>query len=159
VSQQGYGVLLTAAGVGALAGSFLTRRITARVGQGTFLILAAIGFGIAQLIPGLWANPFAVGVSFAMFGAISVGWNVVTVSLRQAIVPDELLGRINGAYRLVGLGTMPIGALLGGLLAHQFGLRAPFIFGGLLCLGVGAAMIPGVNNRKVAAARAAAERA
>lgn len=53
---------------------------------------------------------------------------------------------------------MPIGARLGGLLAHTFGLRAPFIFGGLPCFGVGAAMIPGVNNRKIAAARAAAER-
>jgi MFS family permease len=157
LSQTGYGVLLTAAGVGALAGSFLTRRITAKVGPGTFLILAAFGFGVAELVPGLWANPIAVGVSFALFGAIGVGWNIVTVSLRQAIVPDELLGRINGAYRLVGLGTMPIGALLGGLLAHTFGLRAPFIFGGVLCLVVGVAMIPGVNNRKIAAARAAAE--
>ncbi|HEY3722712.1 MAG TPA: hypothetical protein VGN59_05030 [Acidimicrobiia bacterium] len=107
-------------------------------------------------MPGLWADPIAVGVSLARFGALGVGWSVVTVSLRQAIVPDELLGRVNGAYRLVGLGTMPIGALLGGVLARTFGLRAPFIVGGVLCVLVGIGMIPWVNNRKVGAARAAA---
>jgi MFS family permease len=156
LSQTGYGLLLTATGVGGLAGSFLARRVSAALGAGTFLIAATFGFGIAQLIPGLWANVIVVGACFAVFGALSVGWNVVTVSLRQAIVPDELLGRINGAYRLVGLGTMPIGALLGGVLAKAFGLRAPFIIGGGLCLVVGVAMIPWVNNAAVDAARAEA---
>ncbi len=154
LSQTGYGVLLTAGGVGGLAGSFLARSVSAKLGAGTFIIVATLGFGAALLVPGLWANPIAVGTSFAIFGALGVGWNVVTVSLRQAIVPDELLGRVNGAYRLLGLGTMPIGALLGGVLAKTFGLRAPSIVGGVITLVVGVVMIPWVNNRKVAAARA-----
>jgi MFS family permease len=112
--------------------------------------------GAASLVPALWANPIAVGISFAVLGAFGVGWNVVTVSLRQAIVPDELLGRVNGAYRLFGLGTMPIGALLGGALASAFGLRAPFFVAGIGCILTGFAVIPWVNNRTVAAARAAA---
>ena len=85
----------------------------------------------------------------------AVAWNVVTVSLRQAVVPDVLLGRVNSAYRLVGWGTMPIGALLGGLLADVFGLRAPFFVGGVVTLVLGVAMIPLINNRTVAAAHAA----
>ena len=48
--------------------------------------------------------------------------NVVMVSLRQRVTPDRLLGRVNSAYRLVAWGTMPIGALLGGLVADAFGL-------------------------------------
>jgi MFS family permease len=54
-------------------------------------------------------------------------WNVVTVSLRQRITPDRLLGRMNASYRLVGWGTMPLGALLGGVLAEALGLRAAFL--------------------------------
>jgi MFS family permease len=156
LSQTGYGVLLTAGGIGGLAGSFLARSVSAKVGAGTFMIVATLGFGASMLVPGVWANPIAVGASFVVFGALGVGWNVVTVSLRQAIVPDELLGRVNGTYRLVGLGLMPFGALLGGVLARTFGLRAPSIVGGVVILVVGVVMIPWVNNRKVAAARAAA---
>jgi MFS family permease len=153
ISQQGYGVLLTAAGVGALAGSLLARRFSALVGPGTLLIVAVITIGAATLVPAIWANPVAVGASLAVVGAVGVAWNVVTVSLRQAIVPDALLGRVNSAYRLLGWGTMPIGALLGGVLARTFGLRAPFVVGGIVPIVIGLVMIPWVNNRRIAAAR------
>jgi predicted MFS family arabinose efflux permease len=59
-------------------------------------------------------------------------WNIVTVSLRQQIVPSELLGRVNSVYRMLGWGLMPLGALAGGLVAHTFGLRAPFPVAGVL---------------------------
>jgi predicted MFS family arabinose efflux permease len=158
LSQQGYGVLLTSAGVGALVGSLLARWLSARVGPGTLLIVAVLAIGGATLVPAIWANPVAVGASFAVVGAFGVAWNVVTVSLRQSIVPDVLLGRVNSAYRLLGWGTMPIGALLGGVLARTFGLRAPFVVGGIVPIVVGLAMIPWVNNRRIAAAREAAAR-
>ena len=60
-------------------------------------------------------------------------WNVVTVSLRQRIVPGHLLGRVNSVYRMLGWGLMPAGALAGGLVARAAGLRAPYLVGGLLC--------------------------
>ena len=110
----------------------------------------------ATLVPGLWANPIAVGVSFAVIGAVGVGWNVVTVSLRQAIVPDELLGRVNSAYRLLGLGHDADRRAARRRPRRAFGLRAPFIVGGFGCIVVGFAIIPWVNNRTIAAARAAA---
>ncbi len=156
LSQPEYGLLLVAGGVGALIGSFAARSLSTKVGPGTFLIVAVLGIGLVTLLPGIWASPISAGISIAGMGAISVGWNVVTVSLRQAIVPDELLGRVNGAYRLVGLGFMPIGAILGGLLANAFGLRAPFIVAGAMAVVIGFAMIPWVNNRTIAEARAAA---
>jgi predicted MFS family arabinose efflux permease len=156
LTQAEYGVLLVAGGVGALVGSFAARSLSTKVGPGSFLILAVFGIGLVTLLPAVWATPVSAGISIAGMGAISVGWNVVTVSLRQAIVPDELLGRVNGAYRLVGLGFMPIGALLGGLLARTYGLRAPFFVGGVVAILIGFAMIPWVNNRTIAAARAAA---
>jgi MFS family permease len=72
-------------------------------------------------------SPVLVGISLAVSGVSMMLWNVVTVSLRQRITPDRLLGRMNAAYRLVGWGTMPIGALLGGVLATWLGLRPTFL--------------------------------
>jgi len=69
----------------------------------------------------------AVAASFFVAGAIGIAWNVITVSLRQRIVPDRLLGRVNAGYRLLAWGTMPLGAALGGLLGDLFGLRAVFL--------------------------------
>ena len=67
-------------------------------------------------------------------GAGIVLWNVITVSLRQRITPDRLLGRMNASYRLVGWGTMPLGALLGGALAELLGLRPTFLVAAVVVL-------------------------
>jgi MFS family permease len=67
----------------------------------------------------------------ALFGFHTIVWNVVTISLRQQIIPERLLGRVNSAYRLLGLGGMSAGAILGGVLARGFGLTAPFWFASL----------------------------
>jgi MFS family permease len=157
LSQQAFGILLTAAGVGALAGSLFAQRLSAWMGPGRLLVVAVLVIGAATLVPAVWTNPIAVGVSMATVAAFAVAWNVVTVSLRQSIVPDALLGRVNSAYRLLGWGTLPIGALLGGFLAEAYGLRAPFVVGGVVPLLLGVAMIPLVNNRAIAEAEAAAE--
>ena len=53
-------------------------------------------------------------------------WNIVTVSLRQRITPDQLLGRVNATYRLFAWGAMPLGAVLGGVIAEVLGL--PWVF-------------------------------
>ena len=76
-------------------------------------------------------------------GAFSaVAWNVVTVSLRQALVPDDLLGRVNSAYRFFGWGAMPLGALLGGLVAERTNLHVPFLAGGTLMIAATLAVAP-----------------
>jgi len=56
-------------------------------------------------------------------------WNTVTVSLRQRIVPSHLFGRVNSAYRWMVWGAISVGSLLGGIVAHEYGLRAPFFVG------------------------------
>jgi hypothetical protein len=58
-----------------------------------------------------------VAVCFAAYGFTALLWNVVTVSLRQVMIPDEILGRVNSVYRFLGWGAMPIGTILGGVLA------------------------------------------
>ncbi len=73
------------------------------------------------------SQPIAVGAAFALSGAFIMMWNVVTVTLRQRIVPDRLLGRINASYRLLAWGSQPIGALLGGLIGEFVSLQAVFL--------------------------------
>jgi MFS family permease len=84
-----------------------------------------------------------------------MAWNIVTVSLRQRIVPDRLLGRVNAGYRLLAWGTMPVGAGIGGLLAELFGVRLVFVVGGTASMALLACM-PIVSNRAIEAAEAEA---
>jgi len=68
-----------------------------------------------------------LGVLLALNGFATTMWSVVTVSMRQRMVPSDLLGRVNSAYRMLGWGLMPLGALAGGLVARELGVRAATI--------------------------------
>ncbi|RKN50977.1 MFS transporter [Micromonospora endolithica] len=139
LTAPGYGLLMTAiaAGVvlGSLAAPWLERRLGRALALGVSMGAAAAIVGV----PALSTDPFVIGAVFFGGGILLAAWNVITVSLRQRIVPDRLLGRVNSGYRLVSWGSLPLGAAAGGLLAEAFGLRAVFaIMGGLaLALLVG----------------------
>jgi hypothetical protein len=66
------------------------------------------------------------GAVLALFGFHAIVWGTVSASLRQELVPENLMGRINSVYLLFDAGSASIGALLGGLIASGFGLTAPF---------------------------------
>jgi MFS family permease len=131
VSDRGYGVLLAVSAIGSVLGGLLNPAITRRLGQLPSLVLASganaiLFIGIAE------ASSFVVmGALLACSGFVVTMWNVVTVTMRQHIVPDELRGRVNSAYRMIGWGMIPLGALAGGFVAHAFGLRAPFLVAGI----------------------------
>ncbi|MFE3414900.1 hypothetical protein ACFXMT_43290 [Streptomyces mirabilis] len=63
----------------------------------------------------------------ALCGFVITLSTVVTTSLRQQIIPGQLLGRVNSVFRMLRWGLMPIGALVGGVVAQELGLRAPFL--------------------------------
>jgi predicted MFS family arabinose efflux permease len=128
----GYGVLTTTLAIGSLIGSLVVERVEARLGRARLLMLTVVLCAVTLVVPGLTTNAWLIGTAFAVMGLGIVMWNVVTVSLRQRIVPDALLGRVNASYRLLAWGTQPIGAVLGGLIAEAFGLRAVFLFSGAI---------------------------
>jgi len=131
VSDTGYGVMLATIGVGGLAGALFAPRVVARLGPGGTLRLALFTQLAVVAVFTLLTNPVAAGALLFFYGATISMWNVVSVSLRQSLTPDELRGRVAGAARTLAFGSMPIGALLGGMVASAFGLRAPFVFAGL----------------------------
>jgi MFS family permease len=126
LSSQAYGLLLTAFAVGSLVGSFVTEWLQRRIGRARALLLCVVGNVVSAAMPAVTANAYAVGAAFLVGGLGVMVWNVITVSLRQRITPDRLLGRLNSCYRLLAWGTMPVGAAVGGLLAEFLGLRWVF---------------------------------
>jgi MFS family permease len=94
-------------------------------------------------------------------------WNVITVSLRQTIIPDRLLGRVNSVYRFFGWGAMSIGSIVGGALvagldgplSRDAALRASWIVPGVVQIAVAVVAMPRLTTAKLEAARAEAERA
>ena len=77
---------------------------------------------------------------------------VLGPSVRQAIVPDELMGRVAACARLMALGAAPLGALLGGYLAKTVGLRAPYLMGAAFLAVTTLVSATMTTNRKIAAA-------
>jgi MFS family permease len=132
VGTRGYGLLWTAAAVGSVLGGLVNPAITRRLGLLPSLTVAMAAFAITDAGVGLAPNFAVAAALMACNGFFVTMWNVVTVTLRQRIVPAELLGRVNSAYRMIGWGLMPLGALAGGFVAHAAGLRAAFVVAGVL---------------------------
>ena len=80
-----------------------------------------------------------------------ISWNVITVSFRQRVVPEQLLGRVNAGYRLVAWGTIPLGAALGGYLGSRFGLTAAFWTSAILSATCMPLVYFGVSSESLAA--------
>jgi len=134
LSEQGYGILLTATAAGSLLGSFVAEWMARVCGRVRSLTLAILAGAMLVGAPAVTANPFLVGAAAFVGGVGVVVWNVISVSLRQRITPNELMGRVNSAYRLLAWGIMPVGAAAGGLLADWLGLRTVFLIMGMAVL-------------------------
>jgi MFS family permease len=142
LGTRGYGFLLAATAVGSVAGGLVAPRLTRKLGLLPSLITGGVIDAAVFVGIGLAPDPAVAAVMLASQGFAVTMWNVVTVSLRQQIVPPALLGRVNSVYRMLGWGLMPIGALAGGFVAHAAGLRAPYIVAGILCALALLAAIP-----------------
>lgn len=129
-----FAVVSVGGALGAVAGGGLAHKLSQRLGTGHSLMLVLSGLTIVPLTIGLVPLWQVAVVLFAVEAFLGLVWNVVTVSFRQAIVPEDILGRVNGVYRFISWGTMPLGALAGGLLvlaaeqvvSRDFALRVPW---------------------------------
>ncbi|GAA2397654.1 MFS transporter [Nonomuraea africana] len=131
-----YGVVMAVLAVGAIAGSLLANRLTVVFGEGRTLVTLWTVNSLMLLLPVVSPTLPAVYVTGALLGATSAAGNVLVVSLRQRIIPEELLGRVNSAYRLIGMGGQPLGAALGGVVGGLAGLPVVFVGAVAMCLAV-----------------------
>ena len=157
LSAEGFGILLAAMAVGGLVGSLAGPRLARLFGDGVSFYVITLGAAGVNLVIGLTSSALVVGGVSIVFGVGITWWNVIAVSLRQSVVPDRLLGRVNSVYRLLAWGTMPLGAALGGFLGGLFGLRSPYFFSTVVLVALALYMLPNVSDRSIAQARAGAE--
>ncbi|MFJ8043475.1 MFS transporter [Kitasatospora sp. NPDC096147] len=126
LSPVAIGVLLSVSALGGLAGALCAGRLAARYGQARVIWLSVLAGAPFALLWPLSAGPtapvlFAVGSAAVLFTAVV--YNIAQVSLRQALCPPALLGRMNATMRFLVWGTLPLGALLGGTVADAAGPR------------------------------------
>ncbi len=131
------GLAFTLGNIGALIAAFSSGRISRWVGVGPTIIGASMVGGPAYLI-----IPFAphgnaalalIGPAILLTSFANVMYNVTQLSLRQAITPERIQGRMNSVMRFVVWGTLPLGTLLGGALGTWIGLKETLILGGIGC--------------------------
>ncbi|MDP3196091.1 MFS transporter [Tabrizicola sp.] len=136
LSAATYGLMLAGGAVGGIAGSLLGERIVGALGpvrtMRWAMVASPLGFAAIALAPG----PVTVALAFAAMEFAGLVWNVVSVSTRQRMIPNAIMGRVNSLYRLLAWGMIPVGLVLSGAIVSlaELGLSrgqaliAPFWF-------------------------------
>lgn len=131
------GMLMTATGFGALAGTLYLAARPSVVGLGRHIARAAIAFGLALLVfsvsRSLWLSLLVLPLSGAGFMTTLAGTNTIV----QTLVPEHLRGRVLAFYTMAFLGTAPIGSLIAGVAAERIGVTRTIAAGGVACLAGG----------------------
>ncbi len=150
-----YTLLAATLAVGAVAGSFVAEALTRRVGEVRLMLGCWLVNSALLLVPVVVRTVPTLVVTLLALGLTNTIGNVVSVSMRQRIVPATMLGRIGGAGRTLGYGLMPVGALLAGFVAEQWGLEAVLVGGTVVSVLATLGSMAVVRQRDVAAAEAA----
>jgi MFS family permease/GNAT superfamily N-acetyltransferase len=140
LSEAAYGLIMVAAGGGAVLGGLTAPLISARLGRPTSLIGAVALNAIATMALGLTSEPLLASALFALAALAGTVWDVLSLSLRQALIPTEMFGRAQGSYRTAVWGAFPLGALAGGALAAATSVPAVFLIAGLANLLIAAGL-------------------
>ena len=131
VPEAWFGVFMLAGAIGGIVGTVVVGPAKRALRSGRVMALANVATAVCLVVVGVWPVVWVAALGLAVSsGAVTV-WNILVMSLRQSIVPSRLLGRVHGTWRTILWGAMPVGSLLGGLLA-RLDLRAPLVIGGAL---------------------------
>ncbi len=157
-----FGLMTAVAAIGGVLGGWLGSRISRRLGPGVSVNLTLWIGAVCAIATGFMSSWPLVAVLTGVSMFTGILWNVITVSLRQAVIPDRLLGRVNSVYRFFGWGMIPIGGLIGGALvaildgplSREWALRMPWIVGGVAQLVLAAVVARSLTSSRIDAVRA-----
>lgn len=128
------GVLMTASGLGAVAGALYLASRRSVVGLGRVMWIATLAFGIGLA---LFSQTHVLWLALVVLPIIGAGFMVemaATNTILQTVVEEELRGRVMAFYTMAFLGTAPIGSLLAGVVADRIGAPATILVGGVACI-------------------------
>ncbi len=158
-----FSVITMGAAVGGVVGGTIASRVSRWLGSGTCLTIVLLGMTVIGV--GMATNPWwpVTMVLFGLTALTGILWNVITVSLRQTIIPEHLLGRVNSVYRFFAWGMMPIGSAIGGAVvvvvdafaSRQLALRAPWVVFALVHAALWFVVRAKLTTERIEAARAA----
>ena len=134
ISKRWFGPLVAIIGTGSLLAGIVGGRVVNKVGRRFAMLVAGFAPVLTSLAIGFVPVTWWVILMTTVQALTITIWSIVAVTLRQQLVPDHLFGRVNSVYRWISTGVMPIGALIGGLTAAWFGLRAPYFASAALLL-------------------------
>jgi MFS family permease len=128
MDEVGFGLLTTAVAIGGLVGIVSYGRLERRFSLGDIMRVGLLIETGTHLVLALTTSSAVALGTLVVFGAHAFVWGTTSTVVRQRAVPDELLGRVGGVYRVAVMGGLVVGTPLGGLLARMFGITAPFWF-------------------------------
>lgn len=128
------GVVISAGGVGSLAGSVFAGRVIRRVGIGRSIVVLFIGSSAIGILTPLATGPLFLATLMVFLpqligDGLQTIEGIASVTLRQAVTPDRLLGRVNATLDVLDHGVAPLGALVGAAIAEAFGVRTAMAVG------------------------------
>lgn len=134
LSPEHYPLLVALLAVGAVVGSVLAEMLVRRWAEMPLMFTCWGINSVTLLVPVVWPHPVPIAAAFVVLGLTNTVGNVIGQTVRQRMVPGELLGRVGGAGRTIAFGLMPVGALVGGQVAEVWGLPTVFVGTTVVCL-------------------------
>jgi predicted MFS family arabinose efflux permease len=128
LGDAGFGLLSTMTAIGGVVGTWSYSWIERRVSLADIMRVGLIIETLTHLSLALTTSPAVAFVVFAVFGLHAAVWATTATSIRQRAVPSEYQGRVGSVYMIGLQGGLVVGAALGGVIAHQWGITAPFWF-------------------------------
>jgi MFS family permease len=132
LDSLGYGLFLSTAAIGGIAGAAITPRLHARFPKPKILLGVLTLEAIFNLSFVFLHSPWIAGALYGLWSIVGSVWFLTVLSLRQQTVSSELLGRVNGIYNFYRMGGIAVGALVGGILVSHLGVTAPYWVGAIV---------------------------
>lgn len=144
LGSVGFGLLMAFAAVGGIAGGQIVSWLRSVLPHGSLPVVCLAGSGLLYLAVALFPVTMVVAGVYFLAGGLVLGYGVAMTSIRQRIVPDHLLGRVNAAMRTVTWGMSAVGMALGGVMvsflsphtSQADALRAPYALVSVVTLAV-----------------------
>ncbi|WP_253769336.1 MFS transporter [Goodfellowiella coeruleoviolacea] len=155
----GYGVLLASIAVGGMLGSVLARPLMDRFGAAVLLRVGLVIETLTHVGLALARTPWLALVVLVVFGVHGTVWGVVTMTVRQRVIPGPLFGRVTSVFYLFSRSGAALGSLAGGVLAAELGVTAPFWCSAAVMTVVTAVAVPLFTRAELAATTGATDRA
>ena len=129
LGEVGFGLLMTVGALGSLVGTTAYQWLEKRFSMAQLMRIGLVVETITHLVLALTTTAWVAGLMMAIFGVHAMVWCSTSTTVRQRAVPEHLLGRVTSVYLIGSVGGMALGSLIGGVIARQWGVLAPFWFG------------------------------